>query len=256
MLGMVSIARIVPILTLFTTLSVAQEAAHPRISYPPTPKGDVIDDYFGAKVPAPYRWMDWRTIHVRDVETGKDYSDEVQWARFTDISWTADNKGFFYSRYPEPPKGKVLEAALSYQALYYHRDGAPQTSDLLNYERRDLPSWFVSGGVTEDRRYVIIPISKGVSKNRLYYVDLKDPARPAVDSPVKALVEDDDAEFTVFGNHGSVLYLRTDRAAPNRKVVAIDLSHPAPADWKTIVPERKVAIENASLLVAASSCSI
>ena len=73
---------------------------------------------------------DWRTIKVRDIATGKDLPDEVRWMRFSDISWTKDAKGFFYSRYPEPPKNKVLEAALSGQALYYHRVGTPQSADI------------------------------------------------------------------------------------------------------------------------------
>ena len=56
---------------------------------------------------------DWETIRVRDLGTGTDLADEVRWMRFSGISWTRDAAGFFYSRYPEPPKGKVLEAALS-----------------------------------------------------------------------------------------------------------------------------------------------
>src|SRR5262245_35208296 len=47
---------------------------------------------------------DWETIRVRDLMTGKDLSDEVRWMRFSQISWTKDNKGFYYSRFPEPPK--------------------------------------------------------------------------------------------------------------------------------------------------------
>ena len=83
---------------------------------------------------------DWNTIRVRDIASGKDLPDEVQWMRFSGISWTHDSRGFFYSRYPEPPKNKVLEAALSGQALYYHRIGTPQSQDRLVYERKDLPS--------------------------------------------------------------------------------------------------------------------
>ncbi len=49
---------------------------------------------------------DWRTIHVREVDGGKDLGDDVKWMRFSDLSWTADSKGFFYSRYPEPPAGQ------------------------------------------------------------------------------------------------------------------------------------------------------
>src|SRR3954452_12387266 len=29
-----------------------------RLAYPPTAKGDVVDDYFGTKVADPYRWME------------------------------------------------------------------------------------------------------------------------------------------------------------------------------------------------------
>ena len=88
---------------------------------------------------------DWTTLHVRDLDSGKDLPDEIRWVRFSGISWTNDSKGFFYSRYPEPPKGKVLEAALSGQAIYYHRLGTPQAQDRSIYARKDLPTWFVDG---------------------------------------------------------------------------------------------------------------
>src|SRR5204862_3570125 len=69
------------------------------------------------------------------------------WMRFSNIAWTKDSKGFFYSRYPEPPKNKVLEAALAGHAVYYHRVGTPQSQDTLVYERKDRPRW-----VIEDRK--------------------------------------------------------------------------------------------------------
>ena len=192
---------------------------------------------------------DWETLHVREVDSTKDLTDEVKWMRFSNISWTKDSKGFFYSRYPEPPKGKVLEAALSGQTLYYHRVGTPQSDDRLIYERKDLPTWFVSGLTTEDGRYLLVSLSKGSdNNNRLYYADLGDPTRPAIGAAVKPLVEDDDAEFSAFGSSGPVLYLRTDKGAPNRKVMTLDIRHPEPAAWKTVVPEAKEAIESVTLI--------
>jgi prolyl oligopeptidase len=190
---------------------------------------------------------DWQTLRVREVDTGKDLTDEVRWMRFSGISWTLDSCGFFYSRYPEPPAGKVLEAALSGQALYYHRVGTPQSEDRLIYERTDLPTWFIGGSTTEDGRYLLVAMSRGSdNNNRLYYADLGNPRTPNIGATVMPLVEDDDAEFAVFGNRGSVLYLRTDRAAPNRKVIALDIAHPEPAAWQTIVPEAREAIESVS----------
>jgi prolyl oligopeptidase len=192
---------------------------------------------------------DWETLHVRDMESGKDLPDEVRWMRFSGISWTNDSKGFFYSRYPEPPKGKVLEAALSGQAVYYHRVGSPQSQDRLIYERKDLPTWFVGGSVTEDGRYLLVTMQKGAdNNNRLYYADLGNPMHPAIGAPIKPLIEEDDAEFSPFGNAGPVLYLRTDQQAPNRKVIALDVAHSAPTNWKTIVPEGKQAIESVALI--------
>jgi prolyl oligopeptidase len=169
--------------------------------------------------------------------------------RFSGISWTKDGKGFFYSRYPEPPKGKVLEAALSGQAIYYHRLGTPQSADALIYERQDHPSWIVGGAVTEDGRYLLVTTYEGSdNNNRLYVADLGDPMTPNVKAAIKPITESGDAEYAPIGNRGSTLFLRSDKDAPNRKVIAIDLRNPQPSAWKTIVPEQKEVIENLALI--------
>jgi prolyl oligopeptidase len=192
---------------------------------------------------------DWQTVHVRDITTGRDLPDSVQWMRFSGLSWTKDAKGFFYSRYPEPPKGQVLQAALSGHALYYHRLGTQQSEDRLIYDRKDLPTWFVSGGLTEDGRYLLISLAEGSSNsNRLYMADLGDPKQPNIGSPIKPVVEADGAEFSPIGNVGSVIYVRSDREAPNRKVIAIDMLKPQPSEWTTVVPERKEALESVALI--------
>jgi prolyl oligopeptidase len=192
---------------------------------------------------------DWRTIRVRDVTSGKDLDDEIRWMRFSEISWTKDGKGFFYSRYPEPPKGKVLEAALSGHAIYYHRVGTPQSADVLVYDRKDLPGWILIGKVTEDGRYLLITMFEGSgNKNRLYAADLGQAKAPNVKAPVKPVIETDDAEFAPIGNTGSIVFLRSDKDAKNRKVIALDLQNPAPAAWKTIVPEQPQALETVAVI--------
>ena len=192
---------------------------------------------------------DWRTIRVRDLATSQDLPDEVKWMRFSDISWTKDSRGFFYSRYPEPPKNKVLEAALSGQAIYYHRIGTPQSQDTLVYERKDLPGWIVGGAVTEDGRYLLVTMFEGaLNRNRLYYADLGDPMAPKIGASIQPVIETDDAEYTPIGNKGTTVYLRSDKDAPNRKVIAVDLKNAAPGAWETIVPERQAALENVAIV--------
>jgi prolyl oligopeptidase len=192
---------------------------------------------------------DWATVRVRDITSGKDLPDEVRWMRFSGISWTKDSKGFYYSRYPEPPKNKVLEAELTGQAIYYHRAGAPQSQDVLVYQRKDLPKWIVNGFVTHDGRYLLVVMAEGAeNRNRLYAADLGQPKAPRIDAPIKPLIETDDAEYAPIGNDGATIYVRSDKDAPNRKVLAIDIGDPSPAAWKTIVAERKEAIENVAVI--------
>lgn len=191
---------------------------------------------------------DWQTVHIRDLASGTDYPDSVSWMRFSGLSWTADGQGFFYSRFPVPPEGQKLEAALGIHSLYYHRLGTGQSADRLIFERADMVNWFVNGSVSEDGRYLFITFSHGTDpRNRLYYVDLADSLSPRVSNPVQPIVETDDAAYLPAGNSGSLLYIVTDHEAPKRKVVALNLDQPVRESWKTIVPETGNAIESFTL---------
>src|SRR5205085_67373 len=100
-------------------------------------------------------WNDWR---VRDVETGKDATDLIRWVKFSSVAWTADSRGFFYSRYAEPKAGTELEAVLKNQKLYYHELGKPQTADVLVYERPDEPELGFAPTVTDDGKYLVLQV--------------------------------------------------------------------------------------------------
>ncbi len=84
---------------------------------------------------------DWQEWKVRNVETGEDFSDHLQWIKFSGATWTKDHQGFFYGGYDAPAEGKQLEEANYYQKLYYHRLGTDQAEDILIYERPDKKEW-------------------------------------------------------------------------------------------------------------------
>ena len=85
-------------------------------------------------------WAEWR---VRDVATGKDSSDLIQWTKGSSVSWAADDRGFYYSRFPQPPPEKLLTVAALNQKVYFHKLGDPQSADKLIYERPDHPNWTI-----------------------------------------------------------------------------------------------------------------
>jgi prolyl oligopeptidase len=74
---------------------------------------------------------DWSRWFVRDMRTGQDLADEINWTKWGGVSWTHDNKGFFYSRFPEPAPGQKFQATNLNSAIYYHRLGTPQSDDTL-----------------------------------------------------------------------------------------------------------------------------
>ena len=192
---------------------------------------------------------DWETVRVRSIATGDDLPDTVSWVRFSELSWTHDAKGFFYSRYAEPPPHKMLEAALSGHALYYHRLGTSQAEDRLMYQRLDHPTWIVNASVSDDGRFLLIRTYRGADhNNQLHYIDLEHATAPNLSAAVRPIVETIDAEYTPIGNYQSRLYLRSDRGAPNRHVIAIDLERPDSDVWKVVVAEQPHPIEHAAVI--------
>ena len=196
---------------------------------------------------------DWVELRVRDVEGARDMpQDVVKWAKFSDVSWTKDNKGFFYSRYPEPAGktegGAALRSANEFHQIHYHVAETPQASDRLVFETKDQPKWHKGAAVTDDGRYAVIAMSETGPHNRVYYIDLKDPQKPAVTGEVVKLIDVFEASYEPVGNDGAVMYFFTDKDAPRGRVIAIDLTNPDRANWKTLVPETEDAIENVRMV--------
>jgi len=176
---------------------------------------------------------DWQEWKVRDVLTGQDRPDRLEWVKFSGASWTKDGQGFFYSRYDEPAEAGKLTKANYYHKLYYHRLGTPQAEDKLVYHRPDQKEWNFQGEVTEDGHYLIISSTEGTSpKRRVFYQDLRIP-----NAPVTPLLAAFDAAYHFIDNDGTLFWFQTDLKAPRGRVIAIDIAQPDPANWKELIPQ-------------------
>ncbi len=72
---------------------------------------------------------DWQELHVREIDTGREYGEVIQWCKFTGIAWRHDGSGFYYNRFPAP--GSVPpEDETNYNRVYFHRPGTPQAEAL------------------------------------------------------------------------------------------------------------------------------
>lgn len=184
---------------------------------------------------------DWQEWKVRDIETGEDLGDRLQWIKFSGASWTHDNQGFFYSRYDEPNESTLYEDINYFQKLYYHRLGTDQSEDTLIYDRPDEKEWGFSGFVTEDGNYLIISVWKGTDpKNLLFYKDLTTPNYPVIE-----LICEFEAEYSFVDNDGSIFWLRTDLDAPRGRLIAIDTKT---GDRAEIIPQTDDVLESIGVL--------
>ena len=186
---------------------------------------------------------DWRTWKVRDVATGKDLDDVVQWVKFSGIAWKPDGSGFFYSRYAAPVEGEELLATNENQKMYFHAIGTAQSADTLILEKPNHPKWGFGPAVTDDGRYLVIQNWKGSEpKAQVFLRDLRQD-----DSPVQELIMGFDAEYEWIGSIEDTLYFVTDYEAPKRRLIAVDVNNPARENWQQVIPESDDVIESASL---------
>jgi prolyl oligopeptidase len=175
-------------------------------------------------------WIEWR---VRDVATGKDLPDILKWSKFSGATWLKDGTGFFYGRYDAPKEGETYTGINKFQKLFFHKVGTSQDQDTLVYERKDQPDWLFGADVTEDGRFLVISQSEGTKpENRVFVKDLSKPA-----GAIAPFLDKFDGEYGVIGNDGERFYVQTDKDAPRRRVVAIDLSRPDEASWTVVIPE-------------------
>ncbi len=187
---------------------------------------------------------DWRTWHVRHIESGEDLADEVKWVKFNQATWTKDGRGFFYGRYAPPREGAAYQEVNNTQRLYYHRIGTPQTDDVLVFERPDEPNWGYGKTVTEDGRYLVVTISKGTGDQyRVMYKDLDEP----YGMPIH-LIDEFAQEYSFIGNDGAVFYFKTDLEAPLGRVIAIDINAPQRENWTEVIAQGKDTLRGVSLV--------
>lgn len=203
------------------------------VGFVPSPDGKLFA--YGFSVAG----SDWMTWKVRDVESGSDLPDLLEWVKFSGASWTSDSRGFFYSRYDAPVTGEQdIKGTNYYQKLFYHRLGDVQSSDQLIYQDEEHKEWGFGGEVSDDGMFLVVTVWQGTHReNGILYSRLDDP-----DRIIHTLTLDFDANYQFLGNIGDNFYFETDLNAPFGRIISIDLKNPERENWIEIVPQGQDAI--------------
>jgi prolyl oligopeptidase len=180
---------------------------------------------------------DQTSVHLLNVKTGKPLADELPSARYDSVRFAPDGAGFYYAR--NDKTGTLL---------YLHLLGKPQDSDTLLFGREFHgeklgPNDLFSGDVTDDGRYLVVQINRGVPARRVDIV-FRDLSKQ--DAPFEILVWGLDSRFsTIYAM--STWFVRTDDQAPNGRILKAQPGIQS-SDWKTIVPEAPNVIDGFSIV--------
>jgi prolyl oligopeptidase len=187
---------------------------------------------------------DRQEILVRDVATGKDLPDRLQWAKFTAVTWAPDKKGFYYTRYPQP--GSVPRGDENYFGkVFFHRLGDGQDKDVLVYERPDAREVHPGASITIDGRWLVLTTFKGASdKTEVHIVDLA--AKDGKPTLLPASKGFEDA-WRFVGETGGRFFFITDEGAPLYKLVAVDHGQ-GKTDPVVVLPEGQDLLSSAALV--------
>lgn len=185
-------------------------------------------------------WVEWR---VRNVNSGEDLPETLEWSKFSGAAWAHDNSGFYYCRYSAPAEGEVYQEANYNQTIYFHHLNTLQNEDTLVYARPDQPEWGFGPEVSNDGGYLAIAVTQGTDiRNRFFYKDLK------TNGEVIELIPDLEATYLFIGNDGPMFYFQTDREAPKGCLITIDISRLGRPNWKTLLPESSDTLEAVTII--------
>jgi prolyl oligopeptidase len=176
---------------------------------------------------------DWQTWRVREVGTGSDLGDVIEWAKSDTVAWRRDNSGFYYMA-PEPPApGTEYLAQSGLRRVLFHRIGTGQSEDVEVFGTADHPDWYPSARVSEDGRFLIISVFSGTAPQaQVHVLDLADQQ-----AELRPLVGDFESIADVVTTRGSTFYLVTDYQAERKRLVAVDLDRPGRPDWAEVIGE-------------------
>jgi prolyl oligopeptidase len=183
---------------------------------------------------------DETNLRVFDVKSGKMLEDELPAGLYRSVSFTPDGKGIFYTR--QDRQGTLL---------WQHTLGERPTRDTLLFGREfhgeELgPIDLFTASVTDDGRYLVVHITRGVPAKRedIVFRDLTKASAPFED-----LVWGTDARFSAVwaGSGKSAWIVKTDYKAPNGRILLADPGI-LPDSWTTLVAEGPDPLEDFSVV--------
>ncbi len=186
---------------------------------------------------------EWTTTRVARTMDARDIGDSLSGMLWQKLIWSADGRGFFYVHQfaPGPNDGFALRGP----SVRYHLLNTRQADDQVLFRTPEQGVELVlEMQLTDDQRYLIISEGTGAHwedfswvLSRMHALDLGNGKSPQLTGTPIALGGARDAGYRLIRSDGPLLQVLTDRGAPRKRLVEIDLRDPAPTHWRDIIPQ-------------------
>ncbi|KAJ9065455.1 hypothetical protein DSO57_1019495 [Entomophthora muscae] len=200
---------------------------------------------------------DWVSVRIKEVETGKLLDDKIDWIKFSSLSWTGDNKGLFYSRYPSlasemGAKTGTETESVKGQQVFYHKLNTQQSEDVFVFEDKSNADHFVGASTSYDSQWIILTISGSCDPvNKVYLARLHDGKSTnfSLESfdfgnvNFVKVVDNFEAGYEYVTNEGSILYFHTNLKAPKYRLVKIDADNLS-RGFEEVIPASSALLES------------
>jgi prolyl oligopeptidase len=190
---------------------------------------------------------DWATWFAKDLTTNTLLPEVMTEIKNDSPSWLPDESGYYYSRYPNSDSKGHIETTDGSE-LWFHQIGTDQSQDKLVWSDSENPDRFYGASVTKDGGWLVVSVSEGTSSNNALLI--KGPN----EEKLHWLISDFDAEVSLIGGIEDKLWFKTDRDAPNGKLIAVDLQTSKP-NWSQIIPEQQNILRSADIVGGKITCT-
>jgi len=183
------------------------------------------------------------TAYVIDVATGAQLQDVVPGVRRPtaggSIEWTADGRGFHYTRYPAPDERPAADRDF-YQTVWFHRLGAPVSADEYVFGR-ELPRIAeISLHGSRDGADLIAQVRNGDGGEVAFFLK-------RASGPWQRVADFTDGVKSMEVGQDGNLYARSVKDAPLGRILSIPLADARLASAKIVVAEGALSADRLSV---------
>ncbi|MFN8059034.1 MAG: prolyl oligopeptidase family serine peptidase [Vicinamibacterales bacterium] len=171
-------------------------------------------------------------MRIRDLASGRDLDDGFPPALYSSIVVLEDGSGFYYSRRSRQTGARI----------HVHRWNTDPAQDPMLFGAGYGPTAFVTVQQGAHGRALAFVVQHGWARSEVFVQRVD--GTSAVGARPVVRVTPDGAPARFYPRFvGDELWMRTDLDASNNRLVAVDLAHPTPDRWRTIVPEGDDVLE-------------